>query len=322
MSAGRGNSFARKLDGDCGWVKDPQQSAHATNNTPGATSDIAYDFSIVNAMDCSGDRGSIEVFVKHSNYAVVFPMTYTIVHDANNDGLFDFSDTYTYGFDDSPPSIYIDGFRVGRYRLTVGSVKGCYLQTFDFTILPCYALLPVRLLSFKLDKTTPQTHLFNWVLGDVENVKNLVLEKSTDGNRFVPDRLITGSGSGTKEFTVYTENAGNYRYYRLKFVAKNGAVGYSSIINTSVTVNFASDHLWPNPASDKINILITSSQNQKASYSISGINSVVKTGVFDLQPGHNNVTLPITALPKGVYQILIVKKEQPKQPLSFRFVKQ
>src|SRR5206468_161265 len=49
MSTGRGNSFGRKLDGDCGWMKSPSQSAHATNNTNGAVSDVSYQFSIVNA---------------------------------------------------------------------------------------------------------------------------------------------------------------------------------------------------------------------------------------------------------------------------------
>jgi len=322
MSAGRGNSFARKLDGDCGWVKDPQQSAHATNNTPGATSDIAYDFSIVNAMDCNEEHGSIEVFVKHSDYASVFPMTYTIVKDANGDGIFDFTDTYTYGSDNTPPSIYIDGFGVGRYRLTVASVKGCYLETFDFTILPCRALLPVQLLSFKLDQSLNNSYLFRWVLGDIENLKEVVLEKSSDGTRFVADHVLTAAGTGTKEFSSYTNKTAQYRYYRLKIISKNGASGYSSIINTSVNVSFASEHLWPSPTTNNINILLSSPEKQKAVYTINNLSSTLKTGELDLQPGHNNFTIPVSSLPPGIYQINILKQKSPAQPISFRFVKQ
>jgi hypothetical protein len=54
-SAGRGNSFARKLDGDCGWVKDPQQSADATNNTPSVVSYIEYYFGVTGPPDCSNN---------------------------------------------------------------------------------------------------------------------------------------------------------------------------------------------------------------------------------------------------------------------------
>ncbi|MBD0331982.1 MAG: lamin tail domain-containing protein, partial [Chitinophagaceae bacterium] len=50
MSMGRGNSFARKLDGDCDWVKQPQISGKATNNTSGTYSNVTYDFYPIQSM--------------------------------------------------------------------------------------------------------------------------------------------------------------------------------------------------------------------------------------------------------------------------------
>ncbi len=322
MSAGRGNSFARKLDGDCEWVKDPQQSAHATNNRTGGSSGIAYDFTIVNAMDCNGTHGSIDIYVKFGDYSTIFPMTYTIVKDANNDGIFDLTDTYTYGVDSTPPSIYIDGFEVGRYRITVASVKGCYLQTFDFTILPCRAVLPVQLQSFKLVPTIKDAYQFRFVFSDVENLKELVLEKSIDGNQFISDRFLPVHSTGIKEFFMAANKTGQYQFYRLKFISKNGAIGYSSTINTSVNVVFASEHLWPSPATSSVHLLLSSTTDQGATYTINGVGGMVKMGNLKLNMGHNALSIPISSLSPGIYQIVILKQKDKDKPISLRFVKQ
>ncbi|HVE62011.1 MAG TPA: lamin tail domain-containing protein, partial [Chitinophagaceae bacterium] len=148
MSAGRGNSFARKLDGDCGWVKDPQQSGHATNNTPNEESDVSYELTLLTPMSCNMD-GAIAINVVGGNVNDIFPMNYTLVYDQNNNGLIDFSDQYLSGIDSTPRIIYVTNLGAGTYRITVSSLQGCNLKTFNFTILPCLPLLPVKLIYFK-----------------------------------------------------------------------------------------------------------------------------------------------------------------------------
>ena len=139
-SAGRGNSFARKLDGDCGWVKDPQQSAGGTNNTPSETSDVDYDFAVTNATNCS-NNGSVEVIVNGSNASSLFPLNYTLAYDADNDFVFELTDVYTNGTDATPNTLTVSNLTTGHYRLTVGSALGCNLQTFPFTIFQCGTVL-------------------------------------------------------------------------------------------------------------------------------------------------------------------------------------
>ena len=139
-SAGRGNSFARKLDGDCGWVKDPQQSAGGTNNTPSETSDVDYDFAVTNATNCS-NNGSVEVIVNGSNASSLFPLNYTLAYDADNDFVFELTDVYTNGTDATPNTLTVSNLTTGHYRLTVGSTLGCNLQTFPFTIFQCGTVL-------------------------------------------------------------------------------------------------------------------------------------------------------------------------------------
>jgi len=139
-SAGRGNSFAHKLDGDCGWVKDPQQSAGGTNNTPSETSDVDYDFAVTNATNCS-NNGSVEVIVNGSNASSLFPLNYTLAYDADNDFVFELTDVYTNGTDATPNTLTVSNLTTGHYRLTVGSTLGCNLQTFPFTIFQCGTVL-------------------------------------------------------------------------------------------------------------------------------------------------------------------------------------
>lgn len=139
-SAGRGNSFARKLDGDCGWVKDPQQSAGGTNNTPSETADVDYDFAVTNATNCS-NNGSVEVIVNGSNAASLFPLNYTLAYDSDDDLVFELTDVYTNGTDATPNTLTVSNLIAGHYRLTVGSALGCNLQTFPFTIFQCGTVL-------------------------------------------------------------------------------------------------------------------------------------------------------------------------------------
>ncbi|TCJ14345.1 lamin tail domain-containing protein [Flaviaesturariibacter flavus] len=162
MSTGKSNSFARKLDGDCEWIKQPQVSAHASNNkTSGGTSSLVYQFNITNSMDmCTTVRGSVNISVSGSNLSTYFPMNYTLARDVDNNSVFDFSDSYTYGTDASIPDTTIGGLPGGQYIVTVGSSKGCDLKSFPFSILPCQSLLPIKLLDFSLAVSTPETHTF------------------------------------------------------------------------------------------------------------------------------------------------------------------
>jgi len=136
QSAGRGNSFARILDGDCGWVKDPQQSAGATNNRDGETSSTQYNFYYVKATSCARD-GKVVVTVTAADYTNVFPMSYILAVDSNRNGQFDLNDQYLTGTVSTPNTLTFDSLPPGSYRVTLASVQGCNLHTFPFTIAGC-----------------------------------------------------------------------------------------------------------------------------------------------------------------------------------------
>jgi hypothetical protein len=319
MSTGRGNSFARKLDGDCGWVKDPQQSGNATNNTPGETSDVAYDFFYVQAMDCSDNHGAISVHVRKSDYTGFFPMYYTIAFDADNNGVFDFNDQYSRLVDSFPPDISISNLPQGKYRLTVESSKGCDLATFDFQILPCISTLPVKLQYFRYKGIKNGQHLIDWLIEDVQQLKTVVLETKTGNSAFVPSKVFsTIQPGGSQYFTASETVSPTATYFRLKLTDKSSAYFYSSTIGTKISSSYSMVTAGPNPVSDKLDIQFSSALEQKLPYSVYDINGrTVLAGSFDLKPGSNSFTIPVANFSHGIYQFL----SSGNQPISFRFVK-
>jgi hypothetical protein len=318
MSAGRGNSFARKLDGDCGWLKDPQQSGNATNNTAGSVSDVTYTLSVVKSMDCDTTHGSIDIYVEVGAYTdAIFPMNYTIAFDANNDGIFDFSDTYTYGTDSTPPSIAVTGLPLGRYKVTVGSVNGCFLRTFDITILQCTDVLTVQLQYFKLLSSKAATNSFEWQINQMESIISVVLEKSLNGILFSQaSRFDSLHYSGTRIFQQVISAAGG-PYYRLRLTNNDGQIIYSSVIST-LKNDFEVNRLWPNPAINELFLKLNASVSRNVPYYIyNGNGQTVAQGIFPLKKGTNILPLSVLGLRTGMY----IVKFPGNNPVSFMFVK-
>jgi hypothetical protein len=321
MSTGRGNSFARRLDGDCGWVKDPQQSGNATNNTPGELSDVSYQLTVVTAMDCDSNHGSIDVYVDIDSYDNVFPMNYTIAFDADRNGIFDFADTYTYGVDSTPPSIAIMGLPLGRYRLVVASVNGCYLRTFEFNILECIAVLPSGLVYFKLKEKNSRQSVFEWLISETETLQSVQLEKSGDGVNYTSFSPVPTQGlTGARMFTQAVPADEKASFYRLRMTDKSGKPTFSPVLRTNRTLK--AEAIWPNPAGDLVQVSLWSKGAGKVAYSVHDASgATVLSGAASLIAGDNRLSLPVQKLARGVYQVVVKDVQGQEQPISLRFVK-
>ena len=327
MAPGNQNSYARSLDGDCNWLKQPNVSGNATNNRSGNTSDISYEFDMINPTSCEeSGTGSVSIYVKHSNYAAVFPMSYTISQDINSDGVFDFNDQYDTYYDNSPPFIEIDNLPVGRFKVTVASVKGCYLSTFEFPIISCYptSTLPLKLVYFKNVGTKNNQNQLEWLLNDVQNLQSIVVEKSTDGARFETERVfVNKSDRGNKQYAAPVAAGSAYRYYRLKITGKGGRPFYSPVINTGTGTVTGLARFWPNPAVDRINVELSDVPAQTMAYTIYNTTGLpVSKGVLSLPVGERTAAIALPAsLPPGAYHLHLSGTSGTGQPISFRFVK-
>ncbi|ANE52580.1 hypothetical protein SY85_20945 [Flavisolibacter tropicus] len=327
MSTGQGNSYARTIDGDCLWVKDPPQSAHATNNRAGDVSAINYALNITGAQDC-GSGGSLSVQVNIvdtkvvTDYSVLFPMNYSIAFDANNDGIFDLTnDQYSYGEDNTPPSIDITGLPMGRYRFVVGSKMGCFLATFNVNVLFCGGVLNTQILNFDLVKQTNSYYTFRWMLAETGLAKTMIVEKSADGRHFTNAAVVPLSFSNTSSYWQNFLKEPGINFYRLRVVSKNGTEIYSPVVNTG-TVSLTESAIGPNPATDILKIKLTGTHTETVHYKLyNALSEQVGSGQYLIHSGTNVKQLTVSHLPSGLYQLVILKKNSTEQPISFRFVK-
>jgi hypothetical protein len=306
-SAGRGNSFARKLDGDCGWVKDPQQSANATNNTSGDVSDVKYNFFITKAQTCSND-GSVAVTVTAPDMSVVFPMSYILAFDSNGDGIFSAIDTYTYGTVTNPNTVFVSNLAPGTYRLTIASVKGCFLHTFPFTILDCFPVLPVRLISFGVTRTD-NTLSCRWSIAHAENISRVIIEASVTGQDFKEIRTVQYDSSYNENWSYNTSIPTIAEtYFRIRIETKNGQQIISSVIHLN-SASFTINKLWPNPVKDQLFGEAYFNRGGVADYHIYNLNNqVLSKGRISIQQGINSFTIPIHSMPSGSYYLVIENK--------------
>lgn len=316
-SAGRGNSFARRVDGDCEWIKTPQQSAGATNNKPGNISEVGYSLTLVNPMSCFND-GSIAINVIGGDENIIFPMSWILVYDQNSNNVFDLNDVYREGVDYTPRIVEVDNLGPGTYRITVASQKGCYLQNFTFTILPCQPPLKAVLTDFNLLQQSGGVLKFGAGIHYAEDVVSVVLESSADAATFTQV-----AAAGNNNFEGYHQwlfnTAAPGPYFRLKFITRSGAALYSAIINVK-TENRSINRLWPNPAKDGVQLQYFSATAQNMPFQIINMQGqTVQQGSLPVRAGLNMLRWNIGALPAGNYNLVLPGSGQ---LLPLRFVKQ
>ncbi|MCW3074243.1 MAG: type sorting protein [Flaviaesturariibacter sp.] len=324
MATGVENSFARKLDGDCGWEKQPKISADASNNTHStSTADVTYQFSIIRSMDlCDGFGGSISIAVSGTNMPSYFPMNYILAFDDDNNGVFDLTDTYTYGADSTPNSVDLTDLTAGNYIITVSSVKGCNLKTFPFYILPCTQVLDAQLLYFKSLPAITGFRSFEWQISQAESLHKWMLESSANGVRYQTDmeELYSSDISGEAIFRRMLAVGNGAMYYRLCLVDKNGKKRYSPVI-------LAKDKALPvtigkNPVSSFVHLKIEAPFEEKMDYAVRNSTGILlKKGGILVTKGVNDISIPVTELSSGIYLITLASKTT-REPVSFRFSKQ
>lgn len=315
-STGIDNSFARRVDGDCGWVKTTAISAHAANKT-GSSSSATYDFTAVNTSQCGTLTGSISIQVNASNVGALFPMNYTIAFDVDQNEIFDAGDQYTYGIDNTASTIDINNLAYGRYRITVASSSSCNLKSFDFYVYNCYTvILPLRLMNFNYQGEQNGKRTFKLVVDNITAINNMVLEGKEDGD-FKP--VATLFGPFDKNEVIINADISAYNIYRLKLTNSAGVVSYSNeikIYDQNSPVVF-----WPNPVKNKMFLKLKTSSKGRLSYTIVNAHGIAVTSAdIEVMRGEQILTVPLTDLTNGIYYFRM--SGQPLQHSEFiRFIK-
>lgn len=320
-STGIDNSFARRVDGDCGWVKTTAISPGAANKT-GSSSSVSYNLSTVSSSECNSSTGYISIQVNATNVASLFPMNYTLGFDGDKNGVFNEIDTYSYGVDSTSPSIDINNLNYGRYSMTVGSALGCNLQTFNFFIFDCNGtVLPLKFISFRFINSENDYNVFDYELAGNEQLKAIFIEGRSTGGAFQTINALQPGVPYDGRRIRFKIPIGTFANYRLRAVDINNRVSYSQVVKVQSARSFQ-NRIWPNPSSNSAYIYLAAARPQTVVYEmINASGRTVAKGEIKVIAGINTFPLPVRTLSAGVYQVSAFMKDDNTRHL-FRFVKQ
>lgn len=315
-SAGRGNSIARKLDGDCGWVKDTQQTGGETNNTPGARSAFTLSMFITEDPFCM--FGSARFVVDQNPASFWFPIDYILAYDSDGDGMFTFSDTYTTGMDYDAPELVLENLPFGLYAINIGPRQGCSYQNFLFAVGPC-TTLGYSIRSFNVNKLNEFQMLAQIVGGD--QLEGVILEGSTDGKNFVKMGDVSYSLVPGIQDIRYSTPSTEYTYFRLAIYNKQSKTVYSPIRKINTLAGKNKLQLAGNPVSDEIRLYSFTSRNENIELQVfNAAGQMVFTRKYNVSSGTSLIQVPSGNLAPGSYIIKANLGNNTQE--TFRVIKQ
>ena len=313
QSDGRGNSMARETDGGCAWLKDTQQSAGDNNNT--FSSDPNLDGTVVtnDVGTCSG-TGTATIYIYTTPYSNIFPINYILARDANNNGLYDATDSYSSGTaSGNPNSFTLTGLGPGDYEILVDTKTGCGMTLFDFNLTCTGVVLASNFAYFKASLAKDNTAWLFWDVADHKDAAAFDIEKSMDGSNFTKIGSINPGDAGYQYgYNMTDRNLSPSNFYRVKMTTTDGKVYYSTVQLLTLTgKNSNTFKAYPNPFRDRFTVLMTTAYagaNQVMVTDMYG--RILKTITVVLQAGENIVSVQTGTLPAGMYYLQLKNGRQ------------
>ncbi len=312
-STGRANSMARKLDGDCGWVKDTQQSGGATNNTSGDYSPISFSMFITQEENCT--EGTARFILEQQPASNWYPLQYLLAYDVNGDGIFDSGDSFISGTDSTPPDLILPNLPAGFYSILIGPRQECSYQSLVFFIGPCGAL-GFSLTGFQVDALGEGVRIRTSITG-ASQLKNIQIEGSNDGKEFIPIEKLPFLQQPGSQILEHALPYAAFRYYRLALTDNQLRTIYSPLQAVRSGKSSSPFRLLSNPVREDILLQYDGTLPNRLQIEIMDYTGSRK-GIFTVS-AERQIRIPTTQLPKGMY-LLRVQTTQ-GQVQTFRVVK-
>lgn len=179
----------------------------------------------------------------------------------------------------------------------------CAVATIHIVVL-APLVLPVNLSQFT-GKRSGKDNLLQWVTTQENNSDHFEIETGIDNNSFVKITSVNAKGFSNipQQYSfIHRNSTAAINYYRLKMVDKDGKASYSKILvvrNDVAGIELAM--LYPNPFSDKVQLVINNSRNEAVTIhiydskgmllttlneqTVKGLNVITINNLGNLQPG-------------------------------------
>jgi len=149
--------------------------------------------------------------------------------------------------------------------------------------------------------------LIKWQTGDEENTSCFNIQRSIGGDNFSTIGKVNARGSGNHNYSYFDSLTSDIPhlpivYYRLQEFDRDNNSSFSTVASVSLNTNSTSFIVFPNPASNTLNIQGTG---------IKQIQVINNTGQTIINQNENNVdlvVLNISKLPSGFYYVIITDR--------------
>lgn len=172
----------------------------------------------------------------------------------------------------------------GNYYLVICSFKNSVTGLYSIT-QSAAMVLPLRLLSFTAGKATGNSNMLKWSSAEESNLISYQVQRGIDDNNFndLTNGSIAAKNTPTNTYSFMDNNpAPAVNYYRLKITERTGRISYSPVAHVrNNKAGITNLKVFPNPASDYLQIEGKSLQNKKAIVSlINAGGKIMHTGQY------------------------------------------
>jgi len=167
-------------------------------------------------------------------------------------------------------------------------------------------VLPMELLTLEAVANDPVVHV-QWATATEQNTSHFVVERSPDNLQFTPIGTVQAAGNSqfrTDYLFVDQHPIRGVNYYRLEQVDSDGAS--TRTYTVTATLSMASSTLiFPNPASDILQVLLPAALGQEARIVLQDAVGRTVADRVRLDPGQTASAMPLDGLAKGWYRVSI-----------------
>jgi hypothetical protein len=177
---------------------------------------------------------------------------------------------------------------------------------------PCaLTLLPVEMISFRAQSDLEQARVgLFWSTASERDSRHFVVERSADGTHFAPLGQVAAAGQSMRRIDYHftdTQPLPGTSYYRLQQVDLDGSFTYSRVVVVYFTERVAQLTLFPNPATDQLNLRLNNLPTGKVTVQLANLlgqelhNTISQHNGSYLWEGN----VAIGHLPKGQYVVRV-----------------
>lgn len=174
----------------------------------------------------------------------------------------------------------------------------CQSVTFNYMLPTGCNPLPVSWVSIEAAWQNNKA-VVKWKVTNEVNLKEYVVERSSDGRQFHPIGTVKASAALAGQYQFTDENAGTENYYRIRQVDLDGAVAYSGNVLLRKS-GISKLSLYPNPAKETVRLMLPATAGMVRLLDVKG------AVLFSSKVAGNLLDLPVAAYPRGVYIIEFV----------------